>query len=170
MKKSVLFLFVSLMFPFIVCAQGLIDVYIIDSDGPVTNIRNAPKGKVVSTLPTDEAYVVSLVSVKGEWWKVDDAVLQCGDNEKTITLKGSKTGYWIHRSLLQFTIAGDPNGALRVAPSAKAKAVKISGDAGGGFHPIAVKGNWIKAVSVDRKYTGWIHCDKICSNPLTTCP
>ena len=37
MKKSVLFLFISLMFPFIVCAQGMIDVYIVDSDGPVSS-------------------------------------------------------------------------------------------------------------------------------------
>ena len=156
------------MLPLIVSAQGMVDVYIVDSDGPVTNVRNSPKGKVVATLPTDEAYVVSLISAKGEWWKIDDVVLQCGDNEKDVLLNGSKTGYWIHRSLLWFSIAGDPAGALRAAPSAKAKAVKLKGEPY--FHPIAVKGNWVKAVSTDGKCTGWIHCDKICSNPLTTCP
>lgn len=168
MRKSLLFLFAALMFPFIVGAQGMIDVYISDSDGPVSNIRNAPKGKVVSTLPTSESYVVSLISVKGEWWKIDDVVLQCGDNEKNITLKGSKSGYWIHRSLLCFGIAGEQEGALRSAPSSKSKAIKFL--AGTDFHPVAIKGSWIKAVSLDGKHTGWIHCDKICSNPLTTCP
>ena len=168
MKKYILLLFAAVLLPLALNAQGFVNAYIIDNDGPVTNIRNAPKGKVVATLPTSEAFVVTLLSVKGEWWKIDDVVEQYGDDEKEIFLKGSKTGYWIHRSLLQFTIAGEPEGALHAAPSANAKAVKISSEAS--FHPIAVKGNWVKVVSTDGKCTGWIHCDKICSNPLTTCP
>jgi hypothetical protein len=167
MKKHILLLFAAMLLPMAINAQS-VDVYIIDNDGPVTNIRNAPRGKVVTTLPTDQALVVTLLSAKGEWWKIDDVVEQYGDEEKEIELKGSKSGYWIHRSLLQFTIAGDPDGALRAAPSAKAKAIKFSTNEG--FHPIAIKGNWVKAVSIDGKYTGWIHCDRICSNPLTTCP
>ena len=167
MKKHILLLFAAMLLPMAINAQS-VDVYIIDNDGPVTNIRNAPRGKVVTTLPTDQALVVTLLSAKGEWWKIDDVVEQYGDEEKEIELKGSKSGYWIHRSLLQFTIAGDPDGAMRAAPSAKAKAIKFS--ANEGFHPIAIKGNWVKAVSIDGKYTGWIHCDRICSNPLTTCP
>ena len=170
MKKTVLLLMIALLLPAMASAQSLVDVYIIDNDGPVTNIRNAPRGKVVSTLPTNESFVVTLLSSKGEWWKIDDVVMQEGDNFKEITLKGSKTGYWIHRSLLQFTIAGDPTGCLRTAPSAKSKAVKMSNSTELSFHPIAVKGKWVKAVSTDGKSTGWIHCDKICSNPLTTCP
>ncbi|MBR6490378.1 MAG: hypothetical protein IKT03_07590, partial [Muribaculaceae bacterium] len=110
MKKTVLLLMIALLLPAMASAQSLVDVYIIDNDGPVTNIRNAPRGKVVSTLPTNESFVVTLLSSKGEWWKIDDVVMQEGDNFKEITLKGSKTGYWIHRSLLQFTIAGDPTG------------------------------------------------------------
>lgn len=167
MKKHILLLFAAVLLPMAINAQS-VDVYIIDNDGPVTNIRNAPRGKVVTTLPTDQALVVTLLSAKGEWWKIDDMVEQYGDEEKEIELKGSKSGYWIHRSLLQFTIAGDPDGAMRTAPSAKAKAIKFSTNEG--FHPIAIKGNWVKAVSIDGKYTGWIHCDRICSNPLTTCP
>ena len=168
MRKHILLLFAAVLLPLAINAQGFINAYIIDNDGPVTNIRNAPRGKVVTTLPTDQALVVTLLSPKGEWWKIDNVVEQYGDEEKEIGLKGSKTGYWIHRSLLQFTIAGDPDGALRAAPSAKARAIKCSGV--DGFHPIAVKGNWVKVVSTDGKYTGWIHCDRICSNPLTTCP
>lgn len=167
MKKYILLLFAAVLLPMAINAQS-VDVYIIDNDGPVTNIRNAPRGKVVTTLPTDQSLVVTLLSAKGEWWKIDDVVEQYGDEEKEIELKGSKSGYWIHRSLLQFTIAGDPDGAMRAAPSAKAKAIKFSTNEG--FHPIAIKGNWVKAVSIDGKYTGWIHCDRICSNPLTTCP
>lgn len=168
MRKYILLFLAAVLLPLAINAQGFVNAYIIDNDGPVTNIRNAPKGKVVATLPTSEALVVTLLSAKGEWWKIDDMVEQYGDEEKEIELTGSKTGYWIHRSLLQFSIAGDPNGALRATPSAKGKAVKISGEPN--FHPIAVKGNWVKVVSIDGKSTGWIHCDRICSNPLTTCP
>lgn len=168
MRKHILLLLTAVLLPLAINAQGFVNAYIIDNDGPATNIRNAPKGKVVATLPTNEALVVTLLSVKGEWWKIDDVVEQYGDEEKEIELKGSKSGYWIHRSLLQFTIAGDPDGALRAAPSAKSKAIKCPGV--DGFHPIAVKGNWVKAISTDGKHTGWIHCDRICSNPLTTCP
>jgi len=168
MKKQLLLLFATVIMPFLMSAQGMVDVYIIDSDGPVTNIRKAPRGKVVATLPTDGSYVVSLVTVKGEWWKIDDVVLQCGDEEKEIVLTGSKTGYWIHRSLLQFGIAGDRNGALHVAPSSTSKTIKITGESD--LMPIAKKGDWVKAVTIDGKHTGWIHCDRICSNPLTTCP
>ena len=90
------------------------------------------------------------------------------DDEKEIELTGSKTGYWIHRSLLWFGIAGDRDGALHVAPSAKSKTVKVTGE--GYFHPVAIRGNWVKVISVDGKCSGWLHCDRICDNPLTTCP
>ena len=168
MKKHILLLLAAVLLPLAINAQGLVYAYIVDNDGPVTNIRNAPRGKVVATLPTDRALAVQLLSVKGEWWKINDVVDQYGDDEMEFVLRGSKTGYWINRSLLQFTIAGDPTGALRAALSAKAKAIKCP--VVDGFHPIDIKGKWVKAVSTDGKYTGWIHRDKICSNPLTTCP
>lgn len=168
MKKYVLLLFAAVLLPFTISAQGFVNAFIVDNDGPVTNIRKAPSGKVVATLPTNEALVVTLLSVKGEWWKIDDVVMQYGDEEKEIVLTGSKTGYWIHRSLLWFGIAGDPDGALHVAPSAKSKTVKVTGE--GYFHPVAIRGNWVKVISVDGKCSGWLHCDRICDNPLTTCP
>ena len=49
MTKTFLLLMAALLMPILMSAQGLIDVYIIDKDGPVTNIRNAPRGKVVAT-------------------------------------------------------------------------------------------------------------------------
>ena len=168
MKKTVLLLMIALLMPLMASAQGMIDVYIIDNDGPETNIRNAPRGSVVAALPTNSNYVVSLISVKGEWWKIDDTVFQCGDEEKEINLTGSKNGYWIHRSRLWFGIAGDKDGAVHVSPSSKSKTIKITGEAD--FMPVAKNGKWLKGVSSDGKCTGWIRCDRICSNPLTTCP
>ena len=86
MKKHILLLFAAVLLPMAINAQS-VDVYIIDNDGPVTNIRNAPRGKVVTTLPTDQALVVTLLSAKGEWWKIDDVVEQYGDEEKEIVRK-----------------------------------------------------------------------------------
>ncbi len=170
MKKIVLLLFATLMISASMNAQSMIDAYIVDSDGPVTNIRNSPKGKVVATLSTDDNIVVSLLEVKGKWWKIDKTVLKMGDDEKEITLKGSKTGYWIHRSLLGFTINGDPTGVIKVSPSKKAKSVKISNYPDLLLNPVAVKGKWVKVLSSDGKYIGWMPIDRICDNPLTTCP
>lgn len=65
MKKYVLLLFAAVLLPFTINAQGFVNAYIVDNDGPVTNIRKAPSGKVVATLPTNEALVVTLLSVKG---------------------------------------------------------------------------------------------------------
>lgn len=170
MRKIFLYLLAAMLLPAYVNAQNFVEAYIIDNDGAVTNIRNAPKGKIVSKLSTDDDLVVTLLEAKGEWWKIDNEVEKYGDDAKTITLKGSKTGYWIHRSLLGFTINGDPVGVIKVNPSTKAKSVKISNYPELMLTPIAIKGKWVKVVSTDKKYTGWMPIDRICSNPLTTCP
>ena len=169
MKKILLIVMAVLLLPEMVSAKDIY-AYIVDNDGPVTNIRNAPNGKMVATLLTKEAFVVELLSVKGDWWRIDKVVERYGDNEGEIELEGSNTGYWIHNSLLMFTVAGDPTGCLRTKPSRKAKAVKMSPSTEMSFRPIAIQGNWVKVVTTDGKYTGWIHKSKICYNPLTTCP
>ena len=173
MKKLFLFLAMVIMLPAAITAQGLISAYIVDNDGPETNIRNAPNGKIVATLPTNDNIIVTLNYVKDGWWNIDDEVFYVGDEEKTETLKGSKTGYWVHSSLLGFGIAGDHKGALRTAPSSKAKAMKVNAYPGEvTLHPIDIKGKWVKVTFVvnGKKHTGWLHRDRICDNPLTTCP
>lgn len=169
MKKIVLLVFIMLLLPLMASAQGLAMAYIVDNDGPVTNIHNAPNGKVVATLPTTESYVITLLDVKNGWWKISNEVDQCGDNEKTITLTGSKTGYWIHQSLLMIATMGADYTKLYKTPSTKGKLV-FSGNKYLDFHPIGIKGKWLKVKSVDGKYTGWGQSDKFCTNPLTTCP
>jgi hypothetical protein len=110
--------------------------------------------------------------VKNGWWKITPELDTWGDDETTIPLKGSSTGYWLHKSMLGFGISGDPEGCLRVAPSNSAKAVKVlrSDYADLVLEPLMIKGSWIKVVTKDKKYTGWMPIDRICYNPLTTCP
>ena len=172
MKKMILTA-VIMVFALSVYAQSGARAYIIDSSGTPTNIRNAPNGKVVKKLPdVDGGYVVSLLEVKNNWWKIEPVIDIYGDVEEQIDLKGSKTGYWIHYSVLQFGIAGDHENVLRQTPSTKGKFLKIEPSylLEIGLQPLEIRGEWIKVITTDKRYTGWMPIDRICDNPLTTCP
>lgn len=173
MKKSILlFLAAVMLTSFSINAKGFVIAYVIDSKGPVTNIRTAPSAnaKVAMTLPTDKgSYVLTLDKVKNGWWRIADVIEEYEENIE-IPLTGSKTGYWIHGSLLYFSPVGDPTGCLRSGPSAKSKAIRMSDSTELKFQPIGFKGQWIKVKTANGRYTGWMHRDRVCYNPLTTCP
>ena len=157
-----------------VFAQRSAGAYICDDSGTPTTIRNAPNGKVVKKLPDiDGGYVVSLLEVKNNWWRIDPIIDIYGDEEEDcVQLKGSKTGYWIHYSVLQFNIAGDHENVLRETPSPKGKLMQLEPSYlfEVGLRPLEIRGKWIKVITTDKRYTGWMPIDKICDNPLTTCP
>ena len=157
-----------------VYAQTGASAYICDNSGTPTNVRNAPNGKVVQKLPDiDGGYVVSLLEVKNKWWKVDPIIDIYGDEEEDkVQLKGSKTGYWIHYSVLGFGIAGDHENVLRETPSPKGKLIKVEPSylIEIVLCPLEIRGKWIKVITSDNRYTGWMPINKICYNPLTTCP
>ncbi|MBO4723500.1 MAG: SH3 domain-containing protein [Muribaculaceae bacterium] len=157
-----------------VFAQTQARAYILDESGSPTNVRNAPNGKVVKTLPgIDGGYVVQLLECKNNWWKIDPLIdIYGSDDEDHISLKGSKTGYWVHNSVLAFGIAGEQKNVIREKPSAKAKPLKLTSSYlfEVALRPLEIKGGWIKVITTDKKYTGWMPISKICDNPLTTCP
>ena len=170
MKKIFLLTLLSVI---AISLQAKDDVYafISDPSGTPTNIRNAPNGKIVKTLKDNSGgFVVTLISAKNGWWKIDSEVEFWGDNEYEITLKGSSTGYWVHHSVLSFTIAGDPTNAIHARPSKTSKVIPIPDSTEVRFRPLDRKGKWLKVVSTDGRVTGWLHSDQICYNPLTTCP
>ena len=75
--------------------------------------------------------------------------------------------------MLQFTIAGERENVIRTQPSRNAALVKITEPsylAEIELRPLEIRGKWIKVVTTDKRYTGWMPIDRICSNPLTTCP
>ena len=171
--KKIILTTVMMVLALSLYAQTGAYAYILDNSGTPTNVRNAPKGKVVQQLPdVDGGYEVELLEVKNNWWKIAPAVEVYGDEERVVNLKGSKTGYWIHNSVLQFNISGDPENVLRATPSPKGKFLKI--DVAHlletGLRPLEIRGEWIKVETTDKRYTGWMPIDRICSNPLTTCP
>ena len=157
-----------------VYAQTVAHAYIFDNSGTPTNVRNAPKGKVVQTLPDiDGGYGVTLLEVKNNWWRIDPVIDIYGDeDEDFVQLKGSNTGYWVHYSVLGFTIAGDYENVLRETPSPKGKPLKLGFSylVETGLRPLEIRGEWIKVITTDKRYTGWMPIDRICDNPLTTCP
>ena len=152
-------------------AQTSAFAYILDKSGTPTNVRNAPSGKVVQKLPdVDGGYVVKLLEVKNNWWRIDPVIEIYGDEDRELKLQGSKTGYWLHNSVLQFNIAGEHENVLRATPSSKGKPLKIGVTYLMETGPLQIRGKWIKVETTDKRYTGWMPIDKICSNPLTTCP
>ena len=165
--KKILLIIALLLCTSTITAQDVIFAYIVDHD-PTTNVRNAPAGKVVATINNDgNGYVVSLLKEKNGWWQIDATIDAEGDDPHEIQLNGSKTGYWIHNSVIGFTAIGDGTAILYSGPSSKSRklceCVQL-------MHPLELKGNWVKVKTDDGKHTGWIHRDKICYNPLTTCP
>ena len=172
--KKILLTTVMMVIALTVNAQTSVCAYILDASGTPTNVRNAPNGKVVQTLSdVDGGYVVTLLEVKNNWWKIDPVVELCGDvDEETLQLKGSKTGYWVHYSVLGFGINGDPTNVLRDTPSSKGKPLKL--EPGYLFEvslrPLEIRGKWSKVITTDKRHTGWMPIDRICDNPLTTCP
>ena len=172
--KKIILTSVIMILAMSVYAQTNAGAYIFDNTGTPTNVRNAPNGKIVQKLPEiSGGYVVTLLEVKNNWWKIDPIIELYGDeDEEQLQLKGSKTGYWIHNSVLQFNIAGDPKNVLRQTPSPNGKILKIETAylMETGLRPLENRGKWIKVITTDKRYTGWMPIDKICDNPLTTCP
>ena len=150
-----------------------LEVYILDSSGTDTNVRNAPKGKVVDKISADGEWILYVSHPQNGWWRIDDgeyydAIPDTNPDGEPIPLKGSTTGYWVHYSCIGFGLIGGKH-QLRATPTTKGKVTSVV-DTETGFHPLDIKGEWVKIVSLDGKLTGWIKQDLICSNPLTTCP
>ena len=169
MKRTLLLLAFA-----VVCLIGnaqLLSVYISDSNGEFTNVRNAPKGKVVDKIPTSKIAVLTVTSPQNGWWQIADGeVSYTGDDDETIKLKGSTTGYWIHHSVLGLDTRnyGGQTLHLRKSPDAKS-AVVFSFKEEMHVMPLEVRGDWVKVKTGDGKHIGWIEAEWICDNPLTNC-
>ena len=148
-----------------------VSVYITDNSGTSTNVRNAPKGKVVAKLNANNGIMFEVESPQNGWWKISGGVYT--DPEKDMDefrLKGSTTGYWVHYSVIGFSTSnyGGQTLHLRQSPSAKARSV-FSFKTETQLHPLEVRNGWVKVVTDDGKHTGWIEDQWICGNSVTNC-
>ena len=168
MKKK-LFVLLTLMTWLSVSANAQsLGVFTYDNNGKFTNVRNAPKGKVVDKIPTEVCAMISVEKPTNGWWKMVDNSYDTGDNEGT--LKGSTTGYWIHYSVLAMGTRnyGGQTLYIRQSPSASAPVVyKFKKEIR--LRPMDIKGEWVKVQTTDGKYTGWIEEEWLCGNSLTNC-
>ena len=155
-----------------------IDVYIVDNNGPYTNIRNTPnKGKVVDRISVNVCAMLSLEKPTNGWWRiVGDSYEAITDEEnsdsdfKKYHLKGSSTGYWIHYSVIGLGTRnyGGQHLPLRAEPH-QTSAVTYTLKEEQIVRPVNVKGDWVKVKTIDGKGIGWIEAKWLCSNPLTNC-
>ena len=150
-----------------VSAQSL-GVFTYDNSGKFTNVRNAPKGKVVDKIPTDVCAMIGVEKPTNGWWKLTDNTYETGDFDGK--LKGSTTGYWIHYSVLGMGTRnyGGETLYIRKNPSESAPVVyKFKKEIV--LRPMEIKGEWVKVQTCDGKYTGWIEVEWLCGNSLTNC-
>lgn len=78
-----------------------VNAYIYDSDGDFTNIRNAPKGKVIDKIPTGQGrFGAWLDNESGGWYHIKNS--KVFDFEKGISRKLNGSDCWIHESIVVF--------------------------------------------------------------------
>lgn len=167
MKK--IFLLISMMVGITLTVHAQLGVFINDYDGPFTNIRNAPKGAIVDKIPTSDAVALSVVRQVNGWWLIDGNEYWSAEKDD-VTLHGSKSGYWIHSSVLGMGTRnyGGQKLTLRKDPSSKA-AVTYSFTKELTLVSLDIKGEWVKVKTTDSKHTGWIKKEWLCGNPVTNC-
>ena len=169
MKRT--FLLLALILVVLIGYAQSLSVYISDSNGEFTNVRNAPNGKVVAKIPTSKIVVLDVTSPQNGWWQIDGGqVAYTGDDDEVVNLKGSSTGYWIHHSVIGLDTRnyGGETLRLRKSPGAKS-AVVFSFKEEMHLMPLEVRGDWVKVKTADGKHIGWIETEWLCDNPLTNC-
>ena len=143
--------------------------YCFIADEGVTNIRNAPKGTVVYQITEPGSYMLYVFNPDNGWWQVYNSVLYEIDQADPILLP---TESWIHSSVLGVSLRNYDGKAepLYAAPDATSAVVGRIDEMEALVHPVdmAAGGEWVK-VSYG-KLTGWISTERLCDNPVTTCP
>ena len=170
MKRTILTFVAMLCLAVSAMAQS-IEVYISDNSGQATNIRNAPKGKVVYRLPlpASNGIMFSVDCQVNGWWHVDGN--EYWDPATDIqSFTGSDTGYWVHNSVIAFATRnyGGQKLSLRSKPLASAPVV-YSFTKELKLRPLDVMGKWVKVQTYDGKHIGWIELEWICGNSVTNC-
>ncbi len=151
-----------------------VNVYIFDSDGPYSNVRNSPNnGRVVDRIPVDVSAMLTVERPVNGWWRIKGNSYEALDNGgdlKEYVLKGSTTGYWIHNSVIgvgtrnyggeRLHLRAEPRSDARVTFTIRSEQI---------VRPIDVRGSWVKVKTLDGRGTGWIEAEWLCGNSLTNC-
>ena len=151
-----------------------------DTDGPVTNIRSAAGGKVACTVSTDTLFTFiftpGMQEVNG-WIRIPDNHLYWYDETDAHSaesrdytraghlrkLTGSKTGYWIHNSVLRLLLF--PDIPILREPRFGAEVIYHTNQLAN-VRPISMQQGWVKVKTIDGKFTGWVEEGSIVPQPL----
>ncbi|RRC98456.1 hypothetical protein [Prevotella sp. OH937_COT-195] len=145
------------------------NVYIQDSEGQYTNIRNAPGGKVVKRLVTG-IYALCVRNVRNGWWEIVPNTLEDVESQEKVSMNDEKSPCFIHYSAIAVATRNYDGRQLylRKLPDGKA-AVEFSFGDEKELRPLKIKNGWVKVRTLDKKHTGWIEEEWLCGNPVTNC-
>lgn len=158
------------MAAFAICASAQIGAYVLDDAGECTNIRNAPRGKVVKRLARECSYMMRVRNVRDGWWEIVPNTLENAEDGRMVNLDNAEGPCYIHYSVIALDTRnyGGQRLCLRKSPG-KDGAVTFSFREEISVRPVGVSGGWVKVQTTDRKHTGWIEYKWLCPNPLTNC-
>ncbi len=90
------------------CDVMATNAYIVDDDGDFTNIRNAPKGKVIDKIPTGQGrFRLWVDSYTNGWYHIKGSVVYDSEQKNERVLNGSDC--WVHESIIRFEGTPDAN-------------------------------------------------------------
>ena len=144
----------------------VLDTFVSDASSIATNIRSAPRGKVIKKLDQGHNYCVRVTDVKNGWWRV----LSVENAEEAKEVEIPEESY-IHYTVLgletrnyggtEMIFHQYPNDASRIVYRFTEELL---------VRPLDMVDGWIEVETADKKHRGWIGIEYLCSNPLTTCP
>lgn len=146
----------------------ILSVYTFDQDGPMTNLRNKPKGAIVGKIPTTEAVILNLDMAENGWWHMVNGEVIFAETDSIAVINNGTA--WIHNSVIAVATRnyGGERLRLRESPSENSRAVYLFSDEIM-LRPVDIKGVWVKVKTLDGKHSGWIDREWLCGNPLTNC-
>lgn len=164
------------------CNSFQVWIDIDDNPGEFTNIRATPNGiinfKINHGNYNSWGYFINVIGSDNTWLKINHIA---GTEECVI----SNFEGWIHSSVVAISTTHDiylldqPNGEKVIKVTGETlehykvfaegeDLVEIQGDPVNHFKIIDIDCNWLKLKS--EKGSGWVKSEKLCGNPVTTCP
>jgi SH3-like domain-containing protein len=143
--------------------------YVIDREPGGLNVRSGPvkTSKVIGNLPNSkvEGIGVHITGASGEWVRIDKAVEEGGDTERTF-FQGEG---WVYAALLGVEGMAITEGGTNLYQDTTTKS-RVIIRVPGGDDSVKVRGcngQWLYVEYKKKK--GWAAPDTLCANSLTTC-
>lgn len=141
------------------CKTKPFNVYLDDKDN-YSNIRERPNGEIVLKINNMHSYgyILNVIGFENGWLKINK--INGIDTYSISEFEG-----WIHSSIVGIAATHDMD--LLDQPNGK-KVLEYKGETGETFKIKAVYCQWVKIET--KKGLGWVESEKLCGNPVTTCP